>query len=312
MTRWTSTLSLALFVLGCGARFERELAYTSHESRANNGVVMDYAVFTPPGWTAEERLPLVVFLHGGGDSHDAFDRHGVTDRLEEAMAEGRVPRAVVVLPNGHLGFWANWWNQSRRYEDWIVYEVIPRVRRDYRTQACPENCHIMGVSMGGAGSLRIALHQPGVFRTVASLSGPVLNTDAMLRFVSSPLIALAIPAQNIFGPPDRARVQQEDLYLVWDGPDAVAQDRIFIAWGSEDREMIIEGGRAFHDHLEEHAIPHSWIEYEGNHSWVSWGPVIESAFRANLGDGPQGPVEPGPATAGGEATATAETAPATL
>ena len=88
----TSALAAALLLAGCGETFQRRLAYDTLDSRAMNGQQMSYAVFTPPGWTPEERLPLVVFLHGGGDDHASFDRHGLSARLEEATLAGRIPR----------------------------------------------------------------------------------------------------------------------------------------------------------------------------------------------------------------------------
>ncbi|MGF1464547.1 MAG: alpha/beta hydrolase [Sandaracinaceae bacterium] len=270
---------LAVAASGCGlGPVQRRMTYGHQVSQANHGVEMDYAVLTPRGWVRGEELPLVVFLHGGGDSHDAFDRHGVSERLLDGMASGRIPRAVVVLPNGHLGFWANWWAGTRRYEDWVVEELIPRVRARYQTLPCPEHCHVMGVSMGGAGSLRFALNRPDTFSTVASLSGPIFTTEEMLSFVQNRLLAILIPSEAIFGPPDRRRVMQEDLFLVWTSAEATRLDRIFLAWGDHDRGGIIEASRRFHEHLERHDIPHTAVEYEGNHSWASWSPVIEQAF----------------------------------
>lgn len=278
-------LLIALALLSGCASFPRRMRYASRESAAMHGARMDHAVYVPPGFAADERLPLVVFLHGGGDSHDAFDRHGISARLDRAMREGRAPRAVIVLPDGQLGFWANWYDGTRRYEDWIADELVPAVRERYHTRACPDDCHVMGVSMGGAGALSIAHHRPDRFSTVTAISAPVFDTDGMIDFVRSRLFAIIIPTHRIFGPPTpRSRIERDDLYLQWTTRESTGMRRIVLAWGDHDRGGIKQGSRAFSRHLTEHDIPHDAWEYDGGHAWVAWGPVIERALVTQLGE----------------------------
>lgn len=273
----------ALVVLAGCASFPRRLDYFAERSEAMNGATMEYAVYAPRGHTSGDALPLVVFLHGGGDSHDAFDRHGISRRLDEAIDAGRVPPAVILLPNGDFGFWLNWHDGSRRYEDWVVEELMPLVASDYGTSSCPEHCHVMGVSMGGAGALMFAHHRPDRFSTVTAISGPVMDTDGMVRFASDRLLSIFIPMHRIFGPlDDRERIERNDLFLRWTSPEATRLSSIVLAWGTRDREPIVRGSRAFSRHLREHEIPHEAWEYEGGHAWVAWAPIIERALAHQL------------------------------
>jgi enterochelin esterase-like enzyme len=286
------TVSSRIFLLalagclasGCGG-FDRRLSYAAERSAAMRGVQMNYAVYLPPGFSAEERLPLIVFLHGGGDSHDAFDRHGISAQLDESMASGDVPRAVILLPSGDLGFWMNWYDETRRYEDWIADELVPTVAANYDTLPCPEHCHVMGVSMGGAGAMRMAHHRPDRFSTVTSISGPVMDTEQMISFAEDRLLAILMPTHRIFGPTrPRERIEEDDLFLRWTSPESTRLDSIVIAWVMNDREGIVGGSRALHDHFEDHHIPHAAWEYEGDHAWVSWAPIIERAIAYQLRD----------------------------
>ncbi len=265
--------------LGC-AETPRRLEYATIESRAMHAVEMNYAIYTPPGFQRGERLPLVVFLHGGGDSHESFDQWNIGARLDEAIAGGRIPRCVVALPEGHLGFWANWMDGSRNYEDWVLYEMMPEIARRYGTQPCPEGCHIMGVSMGGAGTLRMALRHPDVFSSAGIISAPVMDTDAMLGFVNDRLFAIFIPTHRIWGEPPRSVVENEDPFIRWDSEEHAP--RIFLAWAEDDRGMIVQGSRRLHEHLEEVDVDHAHEEFEGGHNWYSWGPVIERALSHAL------------------------------
>lgn len=274
-------LALALLT-ACGADgFERRLAYDTLPSSAMNGRAMRYAVYTPPGYVRGERLPLVVFLHGGGDDEASFDRHGLSARLDAATREGRIPRVLVVMPQGELGFWANWYDGSAGYEDWVMEEVVPRVAFDYETLPCPEWCHVMGVSMGGSGTIRFALHHDWASATM--ISAPVLDTDQMINLARNPLFQPMIPMDRIFGPthgPEaRERVRGDDPFLRWADADDLDGMRLMVAWGDQDRGPIVDTSRRFVAHLEANDVPHERLEYDGNHSWVSWGPVIEEALR---------------------------------
>ncbi len=76
---------------------------------------MGYSVYTPPGWGPDERLPLVVLLHGGGSDLTSFDKYEVGAYLDAEHAAGRLPRVVIVNPDGEFGFWENWHDGSRLY-----------------------------------------------------------------------------------------------------------------------------------------------------------------------------------------------------
>lgn len=274
---WALGLLVAL-APACGGGFERTLDYRVRASAAMGGRALHFGVYTPPGFRSDERLPLVVFLHGGGDDHASFDRHQVSQRLNAAIASGRAPRVVIALPEGEFGFWANWYDRSARYEDWVMREVLPAVATAYHTQPCPDGCHVMGVSMGGSGTLRFALHHPWASATV--ISAPVLNTSEMINLVRNPLFVPLIPMDRIFGPTsDSSRVQRDDPFLRWQQASDLGSLRMMVAWGSRDREPIIRTSRRFHRHLVEHRIPHQALEFDGNHSWTSWGPVIEESLR---------------------------------
>jgi enterochelin esterase-like enzyme len=275
-------LVASLLLTGC-ASFPRAFSYERAPSAAMRGVWMEYAVLAPDDLRPDEALPLVVFLHGGGDGPDAWDRAGLGLDVRAGWASGELPRAVIVLPEGDLGFWANWYDGSRRYEDFVLREVLPALARDYHTQPCPEGCHVMGVSMGAEGAMRFAVHHPELFSTLTAISGPALDTERRLAFVDERLFQIFIPTYHVFGPPTpRSRVERDDPFLRWRSPEDVSGLRIFLAWGSRDRGEVRDGSRALHAHLSEHAIPHTSLEYEGEHAWRDWRAVIVRALREQL------------------------------
>ncbi len=277
-----SAALVGLVLVGCDT-FPRRLAYRAVPSPAMRGVWMQYALLAPDDMREDERLPLVVFLHGGGDGPDCLDRSGLGTAIDEAMRNGEIPRAVIVVPEGDLGFWANWYDGSRRYEDFVMDELVPRVASSLRTEPCPAGCHVMGVSMGAEGAIRFAVHRPGTFASITSISGPAYDTDRRIAFVTDPLNNVFIRTWHVFGPPrPRERIEADDPYVVWDDESDLQGARLTLTWGSEDRDFVQAGGAAFHAHLEAHAIPHERSVYDGGHGWEWWRPVILAALRTQL------------------------------
>jgi len=276
---WGALLAL---LLAAGCSTTGRLDYETIESPAMERP-MDYGVYLPPDFSPDEELPLVVFLHGGGDDHRSFDEADVGEKIDRALAERRVPRAVIVVPNGELGFWVNWHDGSQRWADWVLDDLVPHAQATYGTRSCPEGCHLMGVSMGGFGTINMAMKHPETFATITPISAPIRNTEEMMAFSESGFVAQMVPVERIFGPLERERVRQSDPYVQWTSPADLHGMDLMLVWGDADREGIRRHGARFHEHLLDHAIPHDLLVYPGGHVWASWDAAIVEALRRQLG-----------------------------
>jgi enterochelin esterase-like enzyme len=269
-------------LLGCAGQPPR-VETTAIASRAMNAQ-MRYSVWAPSDLSEDERLPLVVFLHGSGDDHLSFDTHGISGRLDEAVARGSLPRVVIALPEGHTGFWTNWADGTRNYEDWVTHEVMPAVARDYHTRACPDECHVMGVSMGGAGVMQLVFHRPGLFASASLISAMITTARGKLDLLNDRgLFQILIPTARMFGRPPLAVLERDDPFIQWQDSGDVPV-RLFVAWAAQDRRGMVRGNRRLVRHLDEHEIAYEGGEFPGGHNWVSWGPVIVEAIGFVVAD----------------------------
>jgi enterochelin esterase-like enzyme len=248
--------------------------------------VLEYAVYTPPGFRAEEELPLVVFLHGAGDGPDCFDEAGVGDHLDAQIATGEVPRAVIVIPRGDLGFWENWVDGSYRYRDWVVRSLMPEMSQRYGTAACPEGCHLIGISMGGHGALRFALLEPGLFSSVTAISAPILDTEAAWQLTNESWLRFLIPTERIWGPGDRENIARDDPFLRWTDSQDLAGMQLMLAWGDADHAQIVDTNERFDRHLRERNIPHETLVFSGRHEWRAWTPALDRVLAIQVADRP--------------------------
>ncbi len=259
---------------------------------------LEYAVYTPPGFEPEEELPLVVFLHGAGDGPDCFDDAGVGEHLDLGIAAGRVPRAVIVVPRGDFGFWENWADGSFRYRDWVVRDLMPFIASRYGTAPCPEGCHLVGISMGGHGALRFALHEPGHFDSVTAISAPILNTEDAWELTHESWVRFVIPARRIWGDGSRESIEREDFFLRWTRPADLGGTRLMLAWGDRDHRRIIETNERFEKHLRGHRIPFEVLVFPGRHNWKAWTPALDTVLADQIGRAvaaPAGTPSPEPA-----------------
>jgi enterochelin esterase-like enzyme len=250
------------------------------ESPSMQGRSMSYALYTPPGWKKGETLPLVLFLHGAGDDERSFDHAGIPELLDQEIIAGRVPRVVILVPHGDNGFWMTWADGSRRYEDWVLQELMPAVARELGTAPCPDGCHVAGISMGGNGALRFALDHPELFASVEIISGPILDAAGMKAFAKNGLFRLVAPVDRIFGTAtDPESLRRDDPFQRWRSEADLGRLRLYFARGTHDLRMIIATNEAFRAYLEEHSIPHRYVVFHGGHRWVDWKNLFPEVLR---------------------------------
>jgi enterochelin esterase-like enzyme len=131
-----------------------------------------YSVYLPPGYEGSggKRYPVIYWLHGaGGHESQGLAQAALLDR---AIAAGFMPATIMVIPNGgKRSEYRDWPRQNVLSETMIIQELIPLVDSRYRTQAPPFGRAIEGMSMGGNGSLKLALKYPEMFGSVLAVAG---------------------------------------------------------------------------------------------------------------------------------------------
>jgi predicted peptidase len=133
-------------------RFERTITTT---------VGAAYLLYLPEGYGEEpdRHWPLILFLHGRGESGSNLDRvkrHGLARRLDEGLA---LP-AIVVSPQCPAG---GWWTTD------VLSALLDEVSERYVVD--PDRVYVTGLSMGGFGTWALALRYPDRFAAIAPVCG---------------------------------------------------------------------------------------------------------------------------------------------
>jgi len=151
----------------------------AYPSLALGGLQGSFDVYLPPGYAATNaHYPVIYLLHGYDQAASAFLQVGVQGTLDRLIAAKVIPPVIAVMVEGGVGD-NNW---AHQYESYVL-EVQQLV--DHMLPTIPERGAraIAGDSMGGYGSMSIALRNPYRFGVVESWIGffnglgPVLGAD---------------------------------------------------------------------------------------------------------------------------------------
>lgn len=181
---------LLLVVSGCGGSPKEGGQIVVQEipapSLANNlleePTTQKIAVYLPKSYgNSEKRYPVIYFLPGFNDS---FITYGTTfkGRMDKLIESKESKEMIVVAVNGrnklHGSFYVNS-PVTGNWEDFVTMDVVNYVDQNFRTLANVQARGIAGHSMGGFGSLHIAMRHPDVFSCVYSMSPGLFDSTGL-------------------------------------------------------------------------------------------------------------------------------------
>jgi S-formylglutathione hydrolase FrmB len=135
-------------------------------------------VYLPAGFTAAQKLPLLVDLvgyTGSGPAHTnwkAFTEN-VPERLDRLIGDGKMGPVVVAFPDCFTRLGGNQYINSTamgRYEDFVVDEVVPFVESQFKCGGAGRRA-VFGKSSGGYGAIIHGMRRPDVWAGLACHSG---------------------------------------------------------------------------------------------------------------------------------------------
>ncbi len=220
--------------------FEYDSAVTGTRRKAQ--------VYLPPGFSPDQKYPVLYLLHGiGGNEHEwtgYVKAHVIIDNL---IAAGQAVPMLVVLPNGRAmaddRIPANPFNPDNvaafaRFERDLLDHLIPAIEARYPTLADRDHRALAGLSMGGGQAFNFGLTHLDTFAWLGAFSAAP-NTR---------------PPAELVPDPAATRAQLKLLY---------------ISCGNHDG--LINFSQGMHRYLQEHGVPHLWNVDDHGHDGDTWG-----------------------------------------
>lgn len=134
----------------------------------------EFYVLLPPSYaTSDKRYPVVYVLHHY--TGNAFSMVGpIKLAYQNALRTGDLQEMIFVFPNANNTLGGSGYLSSPTigdYETYLTQELVAQIDATYRTLADRSGRGITGCSMGGDGSIHLALKYPGTFSVAAPASG---------------------------------------------------------------------------------------------------------------------------------------------
>ena len=211
--------------------------------------------------------PLLYLLHGLSDDHSAWMRY---TSIERYAAERGI---AVVMPAVGRSFYAD---ERLGHPYWtFVSEELPRlVQTFFRVSDDPARTFVAGLSMGGYGTLRLALTHPRRYAAAASLSGVADIRTLLARPERAEIV------RRVF---DGAVAPDEDPVQLLAAADPATLPPLWIGCGTED--LLIESNRTFVEQARAAGATVTADFRAGDHAWQLWDdqlPDVLDFFVASM------------------------------
>ena len=158
---------------------EARVQHRAH-SFAETGESIPYALYVPPSYDASAAAPLLVALHGLFHEYDSL----LTRELLDLACDQSM---IIVAP---LGYTQDGWygapdllhggcsSIKTRRSELDVMRVLRLVRSEFNVN--PQRIYCFGFSMGGAGTLHLALRNPNLFAALG-LAAPAIGVPGEIQ-----------------------------------------------------------------------------------------------------------------------------------
>ncbi len=222
------------------------LAHMNYYNKALQKEVAFYALL-PDRQDVPGPYPVYYLLHGLSDDYTAWLRWTSIERYVRSLP------LIVVLPDGDRCWYSNM-PEGPKYEDALIQDLIPFVDKWLPTVAEGKGRVIGGLSMGGYGSMKLALKYPEMFCSVAGHSG----------------------AYGFVQKGDTALSEEDCPFVLAEKLTASKAPSIRFDCGTED--FLIQHNRDFDAHLTKLGITHEYEEFPGTHNWGYWDEHVQQAI----------------------------------
>jgi enterochelin esterase-like enzyme len=197
------------------------------------GTLRPVRVYTPPGYSADRKYPVLYLQHGLGNTSTEWTQRArapiIADNL---LADGKMLPMVIVFPAGNATATVGDEKQGDRtsesygtpYEKDLLNDLIPSMESHYSVYADRDHRAIGGMSMGSGQALNIGLSHLDLFAWIAEVAAAP-NTKPVTELI-----------------PDPAALKQ--LKLFW--------------LGSGNRDPLMRISQGLHAFLQEKGVLHVW------------------------------------------------------
>ena len=273
----TILLFLSL-VLAVSASAQNSKIVTDSIQSKYLGCEQKYNVYLPAGYKASDNYPVIYLLHGlYGDYSNWAGTGRMKDVADLLMGSGEAVPAVIVMPNAGNsdvhGYQNGYFNvQDWPYEDFFFQEFLPAVEQKYHCGGSKGQRAVMGLSMGGGGSIVYAQRHPDLFSSAYGMSAWLDNKHREVRGSDKPGSKLPLT--------DRSVREHSALDFIDNADPATVNQLKTVAWFLDcgDDDFLLRLSVELHFKMNEAGIANQLRVRDGGHTWEYWHTALYTAL----------------------------------
>ena len=162
-------LLVAVAVLPARAEDKPKTGFVDKTFKNADDSKSPYVVFVPHGYDGKKEFPVILFLHGAGETKNPSAKKEGKMPVEVGIGpaikklEKEFPFIVVIPRAEGFGWGADSANAKR------ALAMLDAVNKEYKTD--PKRQYLTGLSMGGMGTWSIAVAHPDRFAAIVPICG---------------------------------------------------------------------------------------------------------------------------------------------
>lgn len=237
-----------------------------------------YNVYLPSNYERiQEPLPVVYLLHGLTDTYTAWaEKGGMKDIVDEIIGCGESRPVVIIMPNAGNPDVNNVWNgyfnmPGWAYEDFFFQELMPTAEQKYRCAADKQHRAVMGLSMGGGGSVSYCQRHPDKFSSCFAMS-PWLNSESGRVGPNGEKTKMFYTMEA---------VKEHSALAFMDNADEATQEQLrTVKWfiDSGDDDMLTNDAFELYKKMRITRLQAEFRVRNGSHNWEYWRASLRQAL----------------------------------
>ncbi len=236
---------------------------------------ISYSVILPSSYHVEKKeYPVLYLLHGYGGNYESWiTRCNIAQLVDSLLMEGDIGEFIYIMPDAKNSYYINNYDSTFLYNDFFIKELVPSIDSLFRTRKQKEFRILMGLSMGGFGSIILAVKNPDIFGSVIALSPAVRDQNIFMNLPQDRYESYFSPVYGTGLENDNRITQhwkENSPYSLIDS--TTAKNYYGINWYIDCGlfDSLLPASEAFHQLLLQYNIPHEFHIRPGGHNWAYW------------------------------------------
>ncbi|HEV7346975.1 alpha/beta hydrolase-fold protein [Telluribacter sp.] len=214
-------------------------------------------VYTPPGYDAKKKYPVLYLLGGSGELASTWSLDGRANFImDNLIAEGKAVPMIIAMPNNqviHRGDPKHTELTFDLFEQELRKQIVPFVDENYSTRSDRRGRALAGLSMGGRHTQFVGFKNLDLFSSFGVLSAGDFEAEkTSASFLNDPDVNKKV-------------------------------DYLFLGQGTGEVETIGKRAVALHETLQKRGVKHQYyVGGDGSHDWGTWRHLLYYQFLPNL------------------------------